>query len=134
MAYSGDGGKLIHAKNHKQKSRDTVLLKGALGEKTFLSITSKTIRGYYLKSVEIMYFLKKFCNYFLGDITTFCKLFSQTDEKLLNKLPLEIMFVVVFWFWLGNSMAHTKIVAVRATLVRFLFRKHKWICGTILSN
>jgi hypothetical protein len=40
-------------KNQKQKSRDTVLLKGALGEKTLLSITSKTIGGYYLKSVEI---------------------------------------------------------------------------------
>jgi hypothetical protein len=79
-----------------------------------------------------MYFLTKFCNYFLGDITTFCKLFSQTDEKLLKKLPLEIMFVVLFWFWLGNSMAHTKIVAVRATLVQFLFRKHEWICGTVL--
>ena len=79
-----------------------------------------------------MYFLKKFCNYFLGDITTFCKLFSQTDEKLLKKLPLENMFGMVFLFWLGNSMAHTKIVAVRATLVRFLFRKHEWICETIL--
>jgi hypothetical protein len=46
----------------------------------------------------------------LGDITTFWKLFSQTDKKLLKKLPLEIMFGVVFWFWLGNSMTHTKIV------------------------
>jgi hypothetical protein len=52
MGYSGDGGKLIHAKNQKQKSRDTVPLKGPLGEKTLLSITSTTIGGYYLKSVE----------------------------------------------------------------------------------
>jgi hypothetical protein len=59
MGYSGDGGKLIHAKIEKQKSRDTVPLKGPLGEKTLLSITSTTIGGYYLKSVEIMYFLKK---------------------------------------------------------------------------
>jgi len=29
-------------------------------------------------------------------------------------------------------MTHTKIGAVRATLVRFLFRKHVWICETIL--
>ena len=29
-------------------------------------------------------------------------------------------------------MTHTKIVAVPATLIRFLFRKHVWICETIL--
>jgi len=40
-------------KNRSKKSRDTVPLKGPLGEKT-LSITSKTIGSYYLKSVEIM--------------------------------------------------------------------------------
>jgi hypothetical protein len=56
MGYSGDGGKLIHAKNQKQKSRDTVPLKGPLGEKTLLSIMSKSIGGYYLKRVENMYF------------------------------------------------------------------------------
>ncbi len=28
MEYSGAGGKLIYEKNQKQKSRDTVLLKG----------------------------------------------------------------------------------------------------------
>ncbi len=98
LANISGGVKLIHAKNQKQTSRDTVLLKGALGEKTLLSITSKTIGGYYLKSVEIMYFLKKIWNYFLGDITTFCKIFSQTDEKLLKKLSLEIMFKCFFGF------------------------------------
>jgi hypothetical protein len=55
MGYSGDGGKLIHAKkNRSKKYRDTVPLKGPLGEKTLLSITSKTIGSYYLKSVEIL--------------------------------------------------------------------------------
>jgi hypothetical protein len=53
-------------KNQKQKSRDTVPLKGALGEKTLLSITSKTIGGYYLKSVEIIYFLQKIVKLFFG--------------------------------------------------------------------
>ena len=45
-------------KNQKQKSRDTVLLKGALGEKTLLSITSKTIGGFYLKCTNYVLFEK----------------------------------------------------------------------------
>jgi hypothetical protein len=43
-------------KNRSKKYRDTVPLKGPLGEKTLLSITSKTIGSYYLKSVEITFF------------------------------------------------------------------------------
>jgi hypothetical protein len=89
MGYSGDGGKLIHAKkNRSKKYRDTVPLKGPLGEKTLLSITSKTIGSYYLKSVEITFFQN--CE------TIFLQTFLQTDKKLLKKLSLEIMFGVVF--------------------------------------
>ena len=53
----------------KTRSKNLVtlfLLKGALGEKTLLSITSKTIGGYYLKSVEIIYFLQKIVKLFFG--------------------------------------------------------------------
>ena len=74
-------------KNGSKKSRDTVPLKGPLGEKT-LSITSKTIGSYYLKSVEITFFQN--CE------TIFLQTFLQTDKKLLKKLSLEIMFGVVF--------------------------------------
>ncbi len=35
-------------------------------------------------------------------------------------------------FWRGNSMTHTKIVAVGAMIVRFLFRKQVQIRETIL--
>ncbi len=52
-------------------------------------------KGYYLKSVEIMYILKILWNYFWGHVTTFCKLFSQTDKKMV-KLALKIKFGVVF--------------------------------------
>ena len=69
MGYSGDGGKLIHAKkNGSKKYRDTVPLKGPLGEKTLLSITSKTIGSYYLKSVEITFF-SKLWNYFFANFS-----------------------------------------------------------------
>jgi hypothetical protein len=47
-------GETDSCKKTEKKSRDTVPLKGPLGEKTLLSITSKTIGSYYLKSVEIM--------------------------------------------------------------------------------
>jgi hypothetical protein len=53
-------------KTRSENSRDTVPLKGPLGEKTLLSITSKTIGGYYLKSVEIIYFLQKIVKLFFG--------------------------------------------------------------------
>ena len=43
-------------KTRSENSRDTVPLKGPLGEKTLLSIMSKSIGGYYLKRVENMYF------------------------------------------------------------------------------
>ncbi len=52
--HSGDEGETDSCKKTEKKSRDTVPLKGPLGEKTLLSITSKTIGSYYLKSVEIM--------------------------------------------------------------------------------
>jgi len=68
-------------KNQKQKSRDTVPLKGALGEKTLLSITSKTIGGYYLKSVEIIYFLQKIVKLFFGWYYHFLETFQPNRQK-----------------------------------------------------
>jgi len=39
--------------------------------------------------------------------------------------------ILPFSVWHGNSMTHTKIIPIRATIVWFWFWKHVQICGTI---
>jgi hypothetical protein len=100
MGYSGYGGKLIHAKNQKQKSRDTVPLKGALGEKTLLSITSKTIGGHYLKSVEIIYFLQKIVTIFWVILPLFGNISAKQTKNCLKNCHWRLCLEWFFGFGL----------------------------------
>ncbi len=44
----------------------------------------------------------------------------------------EEWVILLFSVWRGNLMMHTKIIAIRATIVQFWFRKHVQIHKTIL--
>ncbi len=70
--------------------------KGTIGRKDFFKHNEHDHRMLLSKKCRNYVLFEKIV--FLSYITTFCKLFSQTDnKKLLKKLPLEILLRVVFW-------------------------------------
>jgi hypothetical protein len=88
--------------------------------------------------ILILYFpkLSTWCRSYIYDMTAFRVLFDVLSCKRQWECgpPIKQTWWVIHpaQVWRGNSITHTKIVTVRATIVRFLFQKHVRICETIL--